>query len=170
MTFNDRNVVNVKENSGNRHVKAGYLFILVVDERFFLLTEQIGMVHIALNVWTFVQLLVYQCPACPHGFDVFHGGVSYKLFFFLKVCCQDIFRAESGRCGLQEVEMLAEVKGHNDDAYRQDVLHKQECHTDTDRLAVRSDAPHGSNGHPIIISDVGIDGCQYRHDDDKAER
>ena len=144
------------------------MFILVADERFFLMAEQFGTIYVFFNVWTFVQLLADQCYACPEVFEVYCSFVA-KFFFFLEICNQDIFCAESGRSGLQEVEVLAEVEGHDDDAYRQDVLHKEECHADADGLAVGSDAAHGSDGHAIVVSDVGINRCEQRYNEDESE-
>ena len=71
-----------------------------------------------------------------------------------------MFSTESGRCGLQEVEMLAEIERYNDDDERKDVLNKQEDHTYMYRLTVGTDVTYGSDGCAVVVSDVRIDGCQ----------
>ena len=59
---------------------------------------------------------------------------------------------------MQEVELLAEVERYHDNAYRKDVLHKKECHTDTDGLSVCTDGAHRGDGRAVIVTDIWIDG------------
>ena len=64
--------------------------------------------------------------------------------------------------------MLAEVERYHNDAYRKDVLYKEEGHADTDGLPVTTDASHGGDGRTVIVTDVWIDSCYEWHDKNEA--
>ena len=46
--------------------------------------------------------------------------------------------------------------------YGDDVLQKQECHADSDGLAIRCNRTDGRNGRQVIVFDIRIDGRNQR--------
>ena len=85
-------------------------------------------------------------------------GIGYlSAVFMAKQGCNLVLHSRTAEhCD----KVLAEVKRHDDNTDGQDVLHKEENHTDTYRLAVGTDAAHGSNGRAIVVTDVGINRCE----------
>ena len=70
---------------------------------------------------------------------------------------------------MQEMKVLSKIKRYYNDADCQDVLHKKEGHADTYRLAVGTDASHGSNSRTVIITDIRINRCEQWYQSDEAQ-
>ena len=62
----------------------------------------------------------------------------------------------------KKVQLFAKIERQDKQQYGDDVLQKQECHADSDGLAVRCNRTDGRNGRQVIVFDIRVDGRNQR--------